>query len=301
MTTTNRLLLIDTPTNKLVNLPSGKLAKNNQRIPIYKPKGMSGILFALRRLAYFSDSVSHASVFSYLNKIKACLSQINADHYAPLVALGEAICKRAGICLEEAVEAHAVFKEQYEAFTYSTFSHLFCRKLTKAEYYNYVSLQSRWLFIFVEIIHSIVMPFFNLQIAPWHPKEGFKGLMHALIEHGAHVFIGYFDCSDEKYTIVSAENTSTRKVKRYKARPFNRDGSNWAHAIVVDQVKLIDNQPMVFFRHPNHQSKEGQKEVVYMIGYAEFVKRLQNVAKGHHDEGEERFGIVSKYPHQLLP
>lgn len=278
-------LLVDTDTEVLTNLPSGKISNNGIRVPIKAQKSISCLLYSLRRLAFFHDpDVKHTKLYKAFRHIKNALVHFNGNYDDLLTCLIE-LCIQLNINAERVIATSKSYPEVMK---------------------NNKKIQTSLLY--EALIKQRLFSLFNVQESGWHPKDGFAGLKESLKKHGAHVFIGKFGAwchaGQDKLVNFNHENTHNREVYAFKKGSYAGELTNWTHAIIVDQVKNVNGVDMVFFRDPYDHSDDSKNEKVYALSYESFVQRLTNQQSQRYAQNdcphENNFGIVSSNPRNLL-
>lgn len=278
-------LLIDTDNEVLANLPSGKISNNGKRVPIKAQKSISCLLYSMRRLAFFHDpDVKQTKLYKAFRRIKKALINFDGNYDDLLTCLRE-LCIKLNINAERIIATSKSYPEVMKTH----------KKIQTSLLYE-------------ALIKQRLFSLFNVQESGWHPKDGFAGLKESLKKHGAHVFIGKFGAwchtGEDKLVNFNHENTHNREVYAFRKGSYTGESTTWTHAIIVDQVKVVNGTDMVFFRDPYDHSDDSETEKVYALSYESFVQRLTNQQSQSYAQNdcphENNFGIVSVSPSNLL-
>lgn len=278
-------LLKDTENETLVNLPSGKLSKADKRVAINPQKNITCLLYSLRRIAFFNNpDVKHTNLYEAFRYLKRELKNFQGDYEALLNSIRE-------ICIQLNIDAVQVITRSK---SYSE----------SAKNRNHVQFS----LLYEAVVNQRLFSLFNLQESGWTPSDGFSGLKESLRQHGAHVFIGKFGAwchmGSNKLVPLKNENTENREVYAFKKGSYAGDRVPWTHAIVIDQVKVVNDREMVFFRDPYQCSGDSNKEKIYALSYENFIQRLTNQQSQPYRSNvarhENSYGIVSANANNLL-
>ncbi len=253
--------------NILVNLPSGKLSKKGERKTLKRQKGMTCILYGMRRIAFFDQSDLDSPAVKAYKNIKQAMMNFNY-HYDELVQVGLDLCKDSNINLKQALRLNDSFMHHYLNRT--------TKELSEIEFFNRINSRERWTLLYDILIEKIVLPLMHIKNTNWHPRDGFDALGESLKKHGAHAFLGKFGsyCHTGKPEVFNKETTEGRHVYYFKKNTYVGDFIPFTHCIVVDQIKLVQGKEMVFFRDPNCTSRNKRPEKIFMLSYENFVQRL---------------------------
>lgn len=192
-----RLLITDTNDNVQVNLPSGKLTTSGDRKPLNKQKGMTCLLYATRRIAFFSPEDKNSDQRQAYKAIKNRMTNYDGNTNA-LIAFGNSICEQLGINVDETLLCNANFMKKHEVLKASYKIHL-----PPLEYYHSLNSSKKWNVLYNVLIENIVAPVMHLKYADWQPDHGFAGLKASLQQNGAHFFIGKFgSCFTQKHLFL---------------------------------------------------------------------------------------------------
>ncbi|WP_131783386.1 hypothetical protein [Legionella gresilensis] len=152
--------------------------------------------------------------------------------------------------------------------------------LNAQHFYNSLSLEQKgkvYYFTALDIIDSLL----GFKNVGWKIQDGFAGLQDALRKNGQIIFQGKYGASfhlENSLFIHKKESTNSREVCFFRKNSMSPKAflGSWTHCVVVDQAKIIDGTPFVFFRDPNDPSIPGLPERVYMLNYENFVARISN-------------------------
>lgn len=248
-------------------------------------RGLTYYLYSMRRISFFNDSdVKHSNLYKTFRLIKKELINFDGNYNTLLITLRE-LCDQLNLNPDRVISVAKSYSEKDK-----TQSNIQCSLLYEA------------------LIKQRLFSLFNVQESGWHPKNGFAGLKESLRSHGAHVFVGKYGawCHVGENKVVSyfKENINNREVYGFKKGSYAGENTTWTHAIVVDQVKIINGIEMVFFRDPYDCSDNSQKEKIYALSYESFVQRLTNQQSHRYARNdadyENCFGIVSSNPSNLI-
>lgn len=255
--------------NILVNLPSGKLSKQGKRVPLRGQKGMTCILYGMRRIAFFDQPDPNLPAIKAYKKIKQAMTNFKSN-YAQLVQVGLNLCKEANIDLEQSLKLNNSFMRAYKNCK--------AKRLSEIDFFNKIKPREQWTLLYNILIEKIVLPLMHIKNVNWHPRDGFAGLGESLKKYGAHAFLGKFGsyCHTKKPVAFKEESTANRHVYFFEKNTFKGDSIPFTHCVIVDQVKVVGGKQMVFFRDPNWPSTNNKPEEIFMLSYENFVQRLTN-------------------------
>lgn len=293
------LTRINTETDVLVDLPPGKLSKTGMRKPVKAQTSISCVLYALRRISFFSADSRNNTLYQIFRQVKHALTHFSGD-YSPLNSLGLSACNVLNIDFKSECLLSELFWRSYRTAQYTS---CYTMISTPAEFATQLSAQNKWAILYGILVAKAFSPLFSIQASRWEPLQGFEGLMASLRTHGAHVFIGKFGfCYHAQAPIEHEEesqHTPGRKVYYFAKNSFIGDRTSWLHAVVVDQAKILGARQMVFFRDPYNVSSSSQEEKVYMLSYESFLERLTEYSSYYKPTTSPQYGFVSQNPLHL--
>lgn len=286
-------------TDILINLPPGKLSKTGERKSIKRQKSISCVLYALRRISFFSSTPQRETLYTTFRAIKHELSHFRGD-YSVLVKLGLQACDFLHFDFKKECRFSRLFWKFYnQAQQFSGF----IMKSTPEEFAMILPDKEKWNILYGILLNKAFLPLFSAQTSHWEPQQGFIGLMNSLTQQGAHVFLGKFGFWCHNQTPIEhpieSQQIPGRKVYYFPKNSFAGDRTIWLHAVVVDQAKILDGRPMIFFRDPYNNSDPGQEEKVYMLSYDAFLQRLVDFGSFYNPTQSPHYGLVSQDPAHL--
>ena len=251
-----------------VNLPSGKLTKSGERKMIKRQRGMTCMLYGLRRIGFFDQQISESLAIEHYKKLKHAMQNFKKN-YTELIQLGLEICRDAEIDLEAALQLSKNFMSYYAKHQH---------KLTEIEFFHRVVPEHRWTVLYNILLEKVVLPLMHIENISWHPRDGFSGLRDSLKKHGAHAFVGKFGrCfHNPKPLPFHSQSTENRHVFYFLKDSFIGETSAYNHCIIVDDAKIVGGKEMVFFRDPNYLSSPKRPEKIFMLSFENFVARLRD-------------------------
>lgn len=281
-------LLVNNDNEVFVDLLPGKLSKNL----IYKQKfkaqsGMGCLLFSVRRISIVDTE--QEEIYQAYKTLKTALK--NNVSISNLVNVALSICKDFAMDAEKIITSHPYFKAQ-------------CSKInaTPSIYLRIMTDSEKWCILYEEIVRVILCPLLNIHTSTWSIEDGVEGLKEALRTQGPHVFIGKLGywCHTEMVRFPQ-HDAFDREVYAFPKNSHQPHANNFMHAIVVDQIKTIDGNSLVFFRDPYDESDYCKKEKVYTLKYESFVERLATMQCISQKDSNSSvpFGLVSNEPERL--
>ncbi|WP_131783842.1 hypothetical protein [Legionella gresilensis] len=284
-----------------IELPKGKVSKNEIRKPLKRQRGMTCTLYAMRRIAFFNNLADIKSIQAY-KELKEALSDFTMTEacFKNLIHTANKIIKDFDINLEKALIKNLSFMHSY-----AKARRIYRFNLSPIEFYNQLDSFLKWVILYSILIQKILAPLFNLQQTDWHPSKGIDALRDSLNQKGAHFFMGKYGawCYNKPPKEYKDLCTSTRKVLYFDKDSYQADEAMFTHGIIVDQIKNINGKNMIFYRDPNYPSSPDKKEKVFMLSYETFVKRLTDFRglsfQFNECSSEEKFGLVSCVPEKI--
>lgn len=147
--------------------------------------------------------------------------------------------------------------------------------LSDLDYFNNHNAQKQAnysLFLLLEKLDEI-FGFVNLN---WRIQDGFVGLQKALVKNGPIIFVGKYGAifyGKNDVVLFNRESSTERSVFFFRQNtisPIHR-----THCVIVEEAKIIDGKPFVFFQDPQDASiPNACKRPVYLLSYDNFVKRI---------------------------
>ena len=147
---------------------------------------------------------------------------------------------------------------------------------------------------------------FGVSQSSWNPEQGPEGLMDTLRTQGALLVSGkYGPCfhgGGQNCVELNDYNTEGRKVLGFKPDTYVGDQGNWTHAVIIDQVRIINGKYRVFFRDPYFDSVPNGEELVFCLSYETFIERLYHLDCSPYRAGDRdsNFLLYSSEPYKLL-
>ncbi|CDZ77138.1 hypothetical protein BN59_01420 [Legionella massiliensis] len=292
----------NTEENVLVAGHKGKLMLDGREKPFKGQKGLTCSIESRQRLRLIVGKAAESSeelevqnarkAEKALKSLKVVMSKPALD-YEELHETSVAILQSLGYVIEEEIFKNPYFvklkhaKIAGGAIPESTSSIRVFRTLVMKEK--------------AQVTYSAVLEALDAQLglknAEWSIESGFEGLRQALITNGQIMFQGKFGrCFYGAGDVIHHPDESTEDRKAFYFRKNTIRASAWTHCVVVDQVKLVNGVPFVFFKDPYDVSKPGQADNVYMISYQSFVERLSDRYGIKREASEEAtFGVCRKW------
>ncbi|PJE11605.1 hypothetical protein [Legionella sp.] len=271
--------VINTKDDVLVQSHKGKLTFNGATKPLKSQAGYSCTIASRERLRTFYGKDAEKSIFPaerkrreaelILKKIKVIMATIPWDFGALCEESVRGLEKMGYDPLTE-IYKNSVFIREKKVFAH------FIRRMRADKFYTMASieLQGRWaLFTLMDKMDQ-TFSFKNLE---WTIEDGFEGLQQALRDNGQIIFQGkYGSCFHGRLNTKWHAKQSSVDREVYFFKPNTLRNSPWTHCVIVDQAKIIDGKPFVFFRDPRDPSIPGTPNKAYMLSFTSFIQRLSD-------------------------
>jgi hypothetical protein len=271
-------------------------SKSGIRKTLKQQKGMTCFLFAMRRIAIFNTTDKNNKALQAYKAIKLALATYNGKS-DQLTMLGKKLCNGFGISIEKTIIANKSFMKKFDLVEAHS-----SRAISPMFLYQHFNSFAQWVVLY-DIM--VLAPLRNIKNADWHPRDGINALKDSLKKNGAHFFMGKFSswCYSEKPKQFISETTSNRHIFFFNKHAYLGETKPFTHGIIVDKIKTVNRKEMVFFRDPNHSSKEGRPEKIYMLSYETFMQRLTD-KQGYRVDRDEcaremTFGMINSCPEKL--
>jgi hypothetical protein len=256
--------------------PSGKLTVENTRVPIKGQYGITCLLKLLRRLAYLDheDETAH-TLYKNIKFVLDNFDRIKEKDYSKfeeLLSEGNKLCEKFKINFKEKALLNKSFQLSYAHFKKTN------QHIDIDSYFENLDLYVKCNLLYTVIVDDFLMPYMNIRNSNWNPsrENAFEELAEALKIDGPHLFIGKFgrpfypQGSQEQYKELS---TAMRHIFIFDRNKYA--ASDLApHWIMIDQVSIIKNRQMVYYRDPTDMSDPSYPERVYIMSYQAFANRL---------------------------
>lgn len=271
---------MDEKTEFTSNLPKGKLSKKTlERIDLKGQSGITCVLYSMKRLANFQDGrlLKESLEYKAYKIIKKALAEYehnNDSNFTNLATAMEEACDILGMDVKNIIRTslynrNPEFPE--ELLTICTKAICSSSNSKQKSEILYGAMQER------------IFTVFGVAASTWKPqKEDFQLFKEKLQNDGAMMFIGrYGKVFHTNYGRRPDDDTDSREVYAFPKGSYVGDTEKigWTHAIIVDQVKEVNDVNMVIFRDPFDESKIDKKEKVYMMRYETFCERMSEFNK----------------------
>lgn len=287
-------LVIDTKENVLVKSHQGKIKSDGTVKPLKGQEGVTCTIASRERLRIFYGKEAEKSEDLkeingrknelILKKIKKIMATQPLDYSALLEECTRGLEHLSFDPITEIFKHPDFIRKKTEYFQSG-------KSTTSIKFYNMADdcLRGKWAFFALMDKLDQQFGFENLD---WTIQDRFEGLQQALRENGQIIFQGkYGMCFHGRANVQfhSQESTTSRQVYFFKKGTLH--ASTWTHCVIVDQVKLIDGRPFVFFRDPYNESIPGEPDKAYMLSYESFIQRISD-KYGNVGGPETTYGLV---------
>lgn len=243
-------VLVENRISLLLSFHSGKFSKDHQLVAIKSQGNVTCLLSAMRRLSVFSEGRSEIELSDYYQAYKIMKHALN--EYQPGVRNDQKI-------LDVMENACRMMKLNVNVI---------------APIHAYPMLTTRWQILYFELVRQI-LPMFGNVASHSKPTEDIDEFKDSLKSTGPRMFVGKYGAFFYKAapkTLSQQDNDS--RILYYFLKDTFINNPSFTHCVIVDEVRLFNDIPMIVFRDPKDASIPGQPEKVYMLSYKAFLERM---------------------------
>ncbi|PJE11477.1 hypothetical protein [Legionella sp.] len=272
-------LVVDSKENVFVKSHQGKLQLDGSTKPLKGQQGVACTIASRERLRTFYTKDAEKSADPVvrrnreaqviLNKVKAVMASQPLDFDDLLSETMRGLEKMSYDPLTEIFKNPAFIGKKTELAQSG-------QPISAIKFYNMAGadFQAKWAFF---TLMDKMDQTFGLKNLEWTIEDGFEGLQQALRDNGQIIFQGkYGICFHGGSNVAKHRNESTVEREVYFFKPRTLHASSWTHCVIVDQAKIIDGKPFIFFRDPYDPSTPGAPEKAYMLSYDSFIQRISD-------------------------